>query len=114
MLSLPSVIKLNLTKNSPCLLVCSGVGQLTMHIVREEGFQGLFRGLSATMARELTGCFFFFGGYESSKRLLAPAGKTKEDIGILYKRNPVWLSKELFSSGKKKTFEFQRKSSGGN
>ena len=62
-------------------LVGSGVLRLTMQIVREEGIRGLFRGLTPTLARELTGCFFFFGGYEASKRFLTPAGQNKDNIG---------------------------------
>jgi len=42
----------------------------------------LFRGLGSTIAREMPGYFFFFGGYEATRGLLTPAGKTKDEIGI--------------------------------
>jgi solute carrier family 25 ornithine transporter 2/15 len=50
--------------------------------MRDEGFLGFFRGLTSTFAREMPGYFFFFGGYELSRHLLTPPGKTKDDIGI--------------------------------
>lgn len=37
---------------------------LAAQIVREEGPQGLFRGLVPLLVREMPGYFFFFGGYE--------------------------------------------------
>jgi len=30
----------------------------------------------------MPGYFFFFGGYEATRGLLTPAGKTKDEIGI--------------------------------
>ena len=59
----------------------SGVLQVTAQILREDGFLGLFRGFTPTLAREVPGYFFFFGGYEGCKYLLTPAGKTKDDLG---------------------------------
>lgn len=44
--------------------------RLTNRILRNEGIAGLFRGLSSTMAREMPGYFFFFGGYELAKSAL--------------------------------------------
>lgn len=44
--------------------------KLTAQILKTEGVPGLYRGLSSTMAREMPGYFFFFGGYESCKVLL--------------------------------------------
>lgn len=41
-----------------------GATSLTQQIVQTEGFRGLFRGLVPTLAREMPGYFFFFGGYE--------------------------------------------------
>ena len=55
--------------------------QVTMQIIREDGFLGLFRGMTPTLAREVPGYFFFFGGYEFSRYLLTPKGKTSDDIG---------------------------------
>ena len=59
----------------------SGPFALTKQIILADGFQGLFRGLIPTFAREMPGYFFFFGGYEISRTLFTPAGKTKDDIG---------------------------------
>lgn len=54
--------------------------QVTMQIVREDGFLGLFRGMVPTLVREVPGYFFFFGGYELSRYFLTPKGKTVDDI----------------------------------
>lgn len=48
--------------------------KLTSQILRNEGVPGLFRGLTSTMAREMPGYFFFFGGYELAKRKLTNNG----------------------------------------
>lgn len=56
---------------------------LTRQILKEEGIQGLFRGLTATLVREMPGYFCFFGGYEVTRSLLTPPGKTKDEIGLL-------------------------------
>ncbi|CAH1776719.1 unnamed protein product [Owenia fusiformis] len=56
---------------------------LTRQILRAEGVRGLYHGLTSTIAREVPGYFFFFGGYETCRYLLTPVGKTKEDIGAL-------------------------------
>jgi len=52
-------------------------------ILREDGVLGMFRGLTPTFAREVPGYFFFFGGYEISRLALTPAGKTKDEIGVV-------------------------------
>lgn len=58
-----------------------GPWSLTKQIIRENGFRGLFRGLSSTIAREMPGYFFFFGGYEITRELLAKPNQSKNDIG---------------------------------
>lgn len=60
-----------------------GPWKLTRDILRSEGVPGLFRGLTSTFAREMPGYFFFFGGYEISRALLTPQGKTKDEIGLV-------------------------------
>jgi len=60
--------------------IFSGSSLLVRHIIKQEGIQGLFHGLNATFAREMPGYFFFFGGYETCRMLLTPAGKTKDDL----------------------------------
>lgn len=59
------------TKNS-CY---SSALRLTRSIIRKDGFLGLFRGLTPTLAREVPGYFFFFGGYELTKSLLSPENR---------------------------------------
>ncbi|XP_052796055.1 mitochondrial ornithine transporter 1-like [Mya arenaria] len=54
---------------------------LTKEILQQEGIRGLFKGLTATFMREIPGYVFFFGGYEATRHLLTPAGKTKDEIG---------------------------------
>ena len=54
---------------------------LTKEILQQEGIRGLFKGLTATFMREIPGYFCFFGGYEISRYILTPAGKSKDDIG---------------------------------
>lgn len=49
-------------------------------IIKQEGMVGLFRGLTSTMAREVPGYFFFFGGYDASRKLLTPRGKRYDDL----------------------------------
>lgn len=62
-----------------------------MQIIREDGFLGLFRGMTPTLAREVPGYFFFFGGYELFRHLLTPKGKTADEIGkILF--SLVWVT----------------------
>lgn len=55
-----------------------------MQIIREDGFLGLFRGMTSTLVREVPGYFFFFGGYELSRYFLTPEGKTVDDLGKIY------------------------------
>ncbi|CAG0922458.1 unnamed protein product [Notodromas monacha] len=82
--------KLQAMRETGAKRVCETTGQkvpwtpyaLTAHVIRTEGFKGMFRGLGSTMIREMAGYFFFFGGYELTRELLTPPGKTKEEIGI--------------------------------
>ena len=60
----------------------SGPTSMTKHILKTEGVRGLFRGFVPTVAREMPGYFFFFGGYELSRRCLTPAdGHPDKDLG---------------------------------
>ncbi|CAK9825820.1 Mitochondrial ornithine transporter 1 [Anthophora retusa] len=58
-----------------------GSWRLTSQIIKEHGVRGLFTGLSSTIAREMPGYFFFFGGYEVTRGLLAKPNQSKDDIG---------------------------------
>lgn len=44
--------------------------QLTRQIFKNEGILGFYRGLGPTLAREMPGYFFFFGGYEGTREFL--------------------------------------------
>ncbi|XP_076641006.1 mitochondrial ornithine transporter 1 [Halictus rubicundus] len=54
---------------------------LTNQIIKEQGIRGLFNGLSSTIVREMPGYFFFFGGYEITRELLAKPNESRNDIG---------------------------------
>ncbi|CAF3954802.1 unnamed protein product [Adineta steineri] len=55
---------------------------VTRHILRTEGIRGLFRGLTATLARECPGNACFFGGYEFTRSILMRENEKKSDIGF--------------------------------
>lgn len=50
--------------------IFSTMVSIVRKLVREEGLQGLYRGLTSTWVREIPGYFCFFGGYELSRRFL--------------------------------------------
>lgn len=52
-------------------------------LLKEKGPAGFLTGITSTWARELPGYFAFFYGYELTRSLLTPHGKTKDDIGPL-------------------------------
>lgn len=58
-----------------------GPWRLTSQILKEQGVRGLFTGLSSTIAREMPGYFFFFGGYELTRDFLAKPNENRDDIG---------------------------------
>ncbi|XP_046816962.1 mitochondrial ornithine transporter 1 [Vespa crabro] len=58
-----------------------GPWELTRNILREQGIRGLFVGLTSTIVREMPGYFFFFGGYEVTRELLAKPNQKRDDIG---------------------------------
>ena len=65
-----------------CACVCAfrTPFQITGDVLRSEGVRGLFRGLTSTLAREVPGNFFFFGGNSLVKSALTPAGKTESEL----------------------------------
>ena len=71
-----------------------------MQIIRADGFLGLFRGMVPTLAREVPGYFFFFGGYEMSRYLLTPKGKTADDIGKMHSVHSVTSNRTQFTQFK--------------
>jgi len=59
-----------------------GPMKLVAQIFKHEGAAGFFKGLVPTLAREMPGYFFFFGGYEGTRELLRHPDQTKDDIGL--------------------------------
>lgn len=60
-----------------------GPWDVTRNILHKEGIQGLYKGLTSTMLREMPGYFFFFGAYEFTRNFFIPKNGTKDDVGIL-------------------------------
>uniref|UniRef100_UPI00358F5B03 mitochondrial ornithine transporter 1-like n=1 Tax=Myxine glutinosa TaxID=7769 RepID=UPI00358F5B03 len=52
-------------------------------VLREEGFQGLFTGLTSTIAREMPGYFFYFAGYQWTRSMLSTPVCTDNSLGHL-------------------------------
>jgi len=48
--------------------------------VKQDGFRGLYKGHSATLAREMIGNALWFGCYEFFCKVFTPKGKTKDDL----------------------------------
>lgn len=51
--------------------------------MRNYGVNGMFRGLTMTVAREMPSYFCFFGVYEAVRESLKPAGRSRDDCGLL-------------------------------
>eukprot|EP00795_Rhopilema_esculentum_P000074 gene74-9685_t len=63
-----------------------GMGPLSVmrDTFKADGFLGFYNGFAATVAREMPGYFFFFGGYEATKYFLASTNDMKsEKYGLL-------------------------------
>lgn len=75
-------IKLKMKEDPSKVYTKIGPWQLVKQIVRTEGPQGMFKGLTATFLREMPGYFFFFGGYEGTRYLFTKVGENKNDIGV--------------------------------
>jgi len=66
---------------------------VTRDILRTEGIRGLFRGLTATLARECPGNACFFGGYEFTRVVLIGEHEKKADIG----KKRIFIEKFIFN-----------------
>ncbi len=63
--------------------VWSTVWSVVKSIMRNEGPQGFFQGLTTTIAREVPGYFCFFGAYELCRTSFADYMKCdKDEIGM--------------------------------
>lgn len=56
---------------------------LTKTVYKESGIRGFYSGINSLLVREVPGYFIFFGSYELSRTIFTPAGKNKEEIGLL-------------------------------
>ena len=61
----------------------SGPIPLIRDMVAQYGWKSIYKGWSATVAREIPGYAFYFMSYEASIRALTPAGKTVNDLSSL-------------------------------
>ena len=57
-----------------------GVVDCFIRLFRKEGFLGMYRGHTATMARETPGNAAFFASYHTAKRLIAGPNETSETL----------------------------------
>ncbi|KAF3429324.1 hypothetical protein E2986_05732 [Frieseomelitta varia] len=80
---LQAIREVQMETNSSLSVVKKKIGPwgLTREILKEQGIRGLFTGLSSTIAREMPGYFFFFGGYEVTRELLRKPDESRNDIG---------------------------------
>lgn len=53
------------------------------NIVNKYGVNGLFRGLTMTVVREMPSYFCFFGVYEAVREALKPVGQTRDECGLV-------------------------------
>ncbi|MBN3318551.1 ORNT1 protein, partial [Atractosteus spatula] len=58
----------------------SSAWSIVRDIMKTEGPQGLFQGLTSTWLREVPGYFFFFGGYEISRTFFTKPGMSKDEL----------------------------------
>ncbi|XP_052011867.1 mitochondrial ornithine transporter 2-like [Apodemus sylvaticus] len=65
----------------------STIWSMVKSIFMKDGPLGFYRGLSTTLAQEIPGYFFYFGGYEISRSFFASGG-SKDELGPV----PVMLS----------------------
>ncbi|KAF1582801.1 UNVERIFIED_CONTAM: Mitochondrial ornithine transporter 2, partial [Eudyptes pachyrhynchus] len=63
------------------------IWSMVKSIFMKDGPLGFYRGLSTTLAQEIPGYFFYFGGYEISRSFFASGG-SKDELGPV----PLMLS----------------------
>lgn len=63
------------------------IWSMVKSIFLKDGPLGFYRGLSTTLAQEIPGYFFYFGGYEISRSFFA-SGRSKDELGPV----PLMLS----------------------
>jgi solute carrier family 25 (mitochondrial carnitine/acylcarnitine transporter), member 20/29 len=61
----------------------AGPGEVIKYLVAKEGVGSLFKGSAATLLRDGSGSFAYFGVYEYIKRTLTPAGSTLSPTAVI-------------------------------
>jgi len=59
-----------------------GVFDVVRVLYREEGIRSIFRGTSATLARDGPGSAAYFAAYEVAKKALTPAGASSSELNL--------------------------------
>ncbi|KAI1793968.1 mitochondrial carrier [Ganoderma leucocontextum] len=59
-----------------------GVFDVVKHLYREGGLRSVFRGSTATVARDGPGSAAYFAAYEVTKKTLTPAGQSPSDLNL--------------------------------
>eukprot|EP00794_Sanderia_malayensis_P006933 gene6933-7712_t len=62
-----------------------GPSRVIRDILRNDGMLGFYRGFAGTLAREMPGYFFFFGGYEATQYILSPVNDRHNEPLSLWK-----------------------------
>lgn len=60
-----------------------GPGAVVVHVLKTEGFRGLYHGFSSNIARNTPGEMVFFATYEQCRHFAKRPGQVKDDIGPL-------------------------------
>ncbi|EMD42143.1 hypothetical protein CERSUDRAFT_147722 [Gelatoporia subvermispora B] len=60
----------------------NGVFDVMRHVYKEGGLKSVFRGTTATIARDGPGNAAYFAAYEVTKKLLTPAGASPSDLNL--------------------------------
>ncbi|XP_019903682.3 mitochondrial ornithine transporter 1-like [Esox lucius] len=71
------------TVGKVCPLSHSSTWSVVRNILKTDGPQGLFQGMTSTWLREVPGYFFFFGGYEISRTLFTKPGQSKDELDAI-------------------------------
>lgn len=61
----------------------AGPGEVVKHLVKTEGIRSVFKGSTATLLRDGSGSFAYFGVYEYIKRTLTPAGQSLSPLAVV-------------------------------
>lgn len=74
------LVKCRLQSQGPTAIY-SGPIDCARQVVAARGFAGLYKGMGATLAREVPANAIYFGTYEASKRAFTPKGQSTDSLG---------------------------------